>query len=51
MKPADMGGAVAILGAGYIIGKDATTNDFTTNDLFLIAALLGLGWYLAVHLS
>jgi hypothetical protein len=51
MKPADIGGAVAILGAGYLIGRDTTNNDFTTTDLFMIAALLVLGWYLAVHLS
>jgi hypothetical protein len=51
MKPADIGGAVAVLGAGYLIGRDTTNNDFTTTDLFMIAGLLALGWFLAVHLS
>lgn len=51
MKATDIGGAVAILVAGYIVGRDTTQNDFPPTDLLFIAALLGLGWYLAVHLS
>jgi hypothetical protein len=51
MKATDIGGAVAILAAGYIVGRDTTNNDYPTNDLFMIAALLALGYYLAIHLS
>ena len=51
MKAADIGGAIAVLAAGYMIGRDTTNNDFPTTDLFTIAALLAVGWYLAVRLS
>jgi hypothetical protein len=51
MKPADIGGAVAILGAGYLVGRDTERNDFTPTDLLIIAALLAIGFYLAVVLS
>lgn len=51
MKGTDIGGFAAILVAGYIIGKDNQVGEFSSMDLFLIVALLALGWYLAVHLS
>jgi hypothetical protein len=51
MKPADIGGFAAILAAGYIVGRDTERNDFTSTDLLFIAALLALGFYLAVVLS
>jgi hypothetical protein len=51
MKGTDIAGFAAILAAGFIAGKDSEANDFTNTDLFMIAALLGLGFYLAVVLS
>jgi hypothetical protein len=51
MKPSDIGGFAAILAGGYIIGRDTERNDFTPTDLLFVAALLGLGFYLAVVLS
>lgn len=51
LKPADIGGFAAILGGGYLIGRDTERNDFTSNDLLFIAILLAAGFYLAVVLS
>lgn len=51
MKGTDIGGFASILVAGFLAGKDSEKGDFTNMDLFLIVALLGLGWYLAVKLS
>jgi hypothetical protein len=51
MKLTDIGGFIAILIAGYIVGRDTQKMDFPGTDLFGIMALLGLGFYLAVWLS
>lgn len=51
LKGTDIAGFAAILVAGYFIGRDTQTNDFTTSDLFIIAAALALGFYLSVVLS
>ena len=59
MKPADIGGAIAILIAGYIVGRDTSegTMDFQTpttllsTDMVFVIALLATGYYLAVYLS
>lgn len=59
VKAADVGGAIAILLAGYIIGRDVERGDMDfsqpstllSTDGFFILALLAIGYYLAVHLS
>ena len=51
MKATDIGGAAAILIAGFILGKDYDKGDYTPTDLFFIVALLAVGYYLAVYLS
>ena len=51
MKGTDIGGFAAILVAGWLAGKDSAAGEFSGTDLFLIIALLALGWYLAVKLS
>ncbi len=51
LKGTDLGGFSAIIGAGYLIGRDTERNDFTSGDLLFIAILLAAGFYLAVVLS
>lgn len=51
VKTFDIGGFAAIIGAGFLIGRDTERQSFPTQDLFAIAALFVLGWYLAVTLS
>lgn len=59
MKATDIGGAVAVVLAGYIVGRDVERGDMDfsspstlmSTDGFFVLALLGLGYYLAVYLS
>lgn len=51
MKPADIGGGLAAIGAGFMIGRDYDNGEFPTTDIFIIAGLIGLAWYLSVYLS
>jgi len=48
MKAADIGAFIAVLAAGYMIGRDNTNGDFPSTDLLFIAALIGVGYYLGV---
>lgn len=58
-KLSDIGGAIAILLAGYIIGRDTEAGDMDfaqpstllSTDGFFVLALLAIGYYLAVYLS
>ena len=61
MKITDFAGFIAILGAGYLVGKDIQVGvdsptvsglgGFSWTDILLVIGLLALGWYLAVTLS
>lgn len=51
MKLNDTLGIGAAVLAGFIIGKDYENNDFSTTDLLMIAGLLAITYYLAIHLS
>lgn len=51
LKQTDAVGFIAILVAGFIIGKDWEKNDFTAVDFGMIVGFLILGFYLAVILS
>jgi hypothetical protein len=51
MKLTDIGGFAAILGAGYLIGRDQANVSWDGADILLIVGLLAVGWYLAVTLS
>ena len=51
--------AFAVILAGYVVGRDvergdmdfATPSTLLSTDMFLVVALLAVGYYLAVHLS
>lgn len=59
IKFTDLGGAIAVLIAGYIIGRDVERGDMdfaqpstlASTDMIFVIALLAVGYYLAVHLS
>lgn len=53
MKSNDLVGFAAILAAGYFAGSQSQAGTFWNNwvNMFIVAALLGIGFYFAVILS